>query len=123
MRDRAAFLVAALRARGLQADFALVQWLFHMSNELPTLDNFDTPLVVITGPSLKAPIWLDVMYGNGPNDVTLELGGKRALPIRSNGAELVELPREHPRASVSLRRAYGLIRNTAAGRPGPIRLP
>jgi hypothetical protein len=91
--DRAALLVAALRARGLQADIALVQWLFHMSNELPALDNFDTPLVMITGPGLKGPIWLDVMYGKGPNDVTIELGGKRALPIRVKGADLVALPR------------------------------
>ena len=92
-RDQAALLVAALRARGLQADFSLVQWLFHMSDELPTLDNFDTPLVMITGPGLKAPLWIDLMYGQRPDDVTIELGGKRALPIRVKGADLVALPR------------------------------
>jgi hypothetical protein len=90
--DRAAVLLAALRARGLQADLALAQWLFRTTDDLPTLDWVDSVLVVVTGPGLKAPMWIDVGSGRMPNDVSDELRGASALPIRPKGSGLMVLP-------------------------------
>lgn len=95
-RDMAALLLAAARARGLQADLALGQWLFRMTEELPTVDNFDTPLVMISGPGLKTPIWLDVVNSRDPNQLSEGLLGESALPIRRKGSTLVPLPTSNP---------------------------
>jgi hypothetical protein len=95
-RDMAALLVAAARARGLQADLALGQWLFRMTEELPTVDNLDSMLVMVSGPGLKTPLWMDVSNSRKLNQLSEGLLGESALPVRRKGSPLVPLPTSNP---------------------------
>jgi hypothetical protein len=93
-KDKAALLVAMLRAAGLRANVALLQSGSgpDVDPNLPGLDLFDHAIVYVDGPQ---PLWIDATANHlRAGILPSEDQGRLALIARSGTAELVKIPEQ-----------------------------
>ncbi|MEQ8277547.1 MAG: DUF3857 domain-containing protein [Deltaproteobacteria bacterium] len=94
-KDKSALLVAMLRAKGIEANVAILKAGYgeDVRPALPGLEAFNHAIVHVPG---ERPLWIDATANLTPvGEIPTSVQGRRALVASFDSTELVEVP-EHP---------------------------